>query len=283
MEAVTNKFEQIDKIAKALATAALVNPVKNKVANMGKFKNHYADLSVVIDTVRPALSKVGLSFTQLIEPGVLITCLMHDSGQCLTSHYALPTLQDSQAMGSAITYARRYSLCSILGIAAEDDEDGTRAAEAADQEMEGKAEEARMKLVAAAQEAKRTAGAKKVETAKEEGRLKNAHTGEVIKPGETVEPPAKDEIPFPVDETPPTTTPPPAGKPKNGPTALAGIAPNLAQMMSQAGISPDALSEYAVQHLARKIHPKDFPPDYIGKMLANWDKVKATVLKGTSK
>jgi hypothetical protein len=283
MEDVANKFEQIDKIAKALATAKLVNPVKNKVANMGKFKNHYADLSVVIETVRPALSQVGLSFTQLIEPGVLITCLMHDSGQCLTSHYALPTLQDSQAMGSAITYARRYSLCAILGIAAEDDEDGARAVEAVEADADAKAEEARMKLVEAANAAKRAVGAKKVETAKDEGRLRSAHTGEVIKPGETVEPPAKDEIPFPIDPPAAEPPPPPPAKPKTGPAALAGIAPNLAQMMSQAGMSPEALSEYAVQHLARKIHPKDFPPDYIGKMLANWDKVKATVMKGTSK
>lgn len=92
------------------------------------FKSRYADLASVRDAVTPILTKYGLAVAQLgdIVNGAFIlrTRLMHVSGQCLESIYPLPTLLDTpQKMGSAVTYARRYSLAAILGIASEEDDD----------------------------------------------------------------------------------------------------------------------------------------------------------------
>lgn len=118
----------IDKIAAALAAAQgeLTNPPKTKTANLGKYKYRYADLAEIIEHVRPVLAKHSLAVVQLTvadSRNVLVTRLIHASGQYLESTYPLPTQAAAQDMGSAITYARRYSLCAILGIAADEDDD----------------------------------------------------------------------------------------------------------------------------------------------------------------
>lgn len=122
----------IGKLAMALvkAQANLTNPAKNKTVQTGKYSFSYADLGSIIDHVRPVLSKQGLAVIQRIsttpEAVTLITELIHESGQLVSSSQPLPKGCSAQEFGSYLTYARRYSVCALLGIAAEDDDDGVK-------------------------------------------------------------------------------------------------------------------------------------------------------------
>lgn len=129
-----NTSETINEIATALAKAQ--GEMKNAIASESNpfFKSKYADLAIVRDAVTPALTKNGIAVTQMtdIADGFLVVCtrLIHSSGQWLESRY--PITNDTnkpQAMGSAMTYARRYSLSAICGISSEKDDDGNAAQE----------------------------------------------------------------------------------------------------------------------------------------------------------
>lgn len=91
------------------------------------FKNKYADLAAVLDAIRKPLGDKGLSVTQTTEIRdggfVLVTTLRHASGQWVASEYPLPVAAKPQELGSALTYARRYSLSAIACIAADEDDD----------------------------------------------------------------------------------------------------------------------------------------------------------------
>lgn len=97
------------------------------------FKSKYADLESVVDSVMPALSKYELGFIQPTyadEKGnvFITTRIIHSSGQYIESLYpVLPVKNDPQAWGSAITYARRYSLSAMLGVVTGEDDDGNKA------------------------------------------------------------------------------------------------------------------------------------------------------------
>jgi ERF superfamily len=90
------------------------------------FRAKYADLATVIDAVLPALNANGFALTQPVvrdETGmVLQTRLVHTSGQELVSEVPLPDAVQWQQWGSALTYARRYTLMALLGVAPEDDD-----------------------------------------------------------------------------------------------------------------------------------------------------------------
>lgn len=116
--------------ALAAALAKAQGEISNATFNKTNphFKSKYADLASIRDAVTPALSKHGLSVTQLTdftgERFVLRTRLMHSAGEYVESSYPLPLAADKpQVMGSAISYARRYSLAAIIGIASEEDDD----------------------------------------------------------------------------------------------------------------------------------------------------------------
>lgn len=88
----------------------------------------YADIADILKIVRPILSKNGLAVFQNIEGDQLVTTLAHEGGATLCSKY--PLVQDGtgrmnniQRMGAALTYARRYSLSALLGVAADSDID----------------------------------------------------------------------------------------------------------------------------------------------------------------
>lgn len=96
------------------------------------FRSKYADLGNVMDACLPALNANGIAVVQPFVPGelghVVKTILYHESGESIEC--SVPLLlgkQDMQGLGSAITYARRYGLMSMAGIAPEDD-DGNGAA-----------------------------------------------------------------------------------------------------------------------------------------------------------
>jgi hypothetical protein len=122
------KSEAINELATALAKAQgeMTHAAKDR-ANP-HFKSSYATLASVWEACRGPLSKHGLSVTQLAssEQGcaAITTILMHSSGQWVQSETRVPTTKnDAQGVGSAITYARRYALSAIVGIAPDDDDD----------------------------------------------------------------------------------------------------------------------------------------------------------------
>jgi hypothetical protein len=166
--------EVIDKVAGAIVAAQgeLSNPPKTKTVYAGQKKYSFAPLPEILDAVRPVLKKHGLAVIQLVQDRTLSTRIVHTTGQWIGSMYPLPPVSDSQAMGSAITYARRYSLCAILGIAGEDDEDGEAATEA--ERME--------------QEARRKEAEKNLDGLKGKGKVQSAYDGKVLAPGEATLP-----------------------------------------------------------------------------------------------
>lgn len=108
---------------------------KDQTANTGSYSYNYADLAQITRVLMPMLAELGLAF--IAKPTtkddgrvVLAYKLMHVSGECEEGEYPLPSSGTPQSMGSAITYARRYCLCAVTGIAPEDDDDGGAAAEA---------------------------------------------------------------------------------------------------------------------------------------------------------
>lgn len=120
--------ESIAELATALAKAqgAMVNAKFDK--ENPHFKSGYASLAAIIDAIRAPLSANGLSYTQATgfnENGEfgLTTMLMHASGEWKTSDYPLPQSARPQEMGSNLTYARRYTLSALAGIAADEDDD----------------------------------------------------------------------------------------------------------------------------------------------------------------
>lgn len=125
--------ENIDALSGALAKAqAAMTSVPFDKVNP-HFRSKYASLAAVIDTIRKPLADNGLSYTQATEIRgdglVLVTTLRHATGQWVASEYPLPSAGKPQELGSALTYARRYSLSSLACIAADDDDDaeGARA------------------------------------------------------------------------------------------------------------------------------------------------------------
>ena len=103
-----------------------------KTSTNPHFRSRYADLSACVEAVIDALNNNGIGLIQTThecESGVTVeTLLVHESGQTITSGrlHVPASKQDAQGYGSALTYARRYSLMAICGIAPEDD-DGNRA------------------------------------------------------------------------------------------------------------------------------------------------------------
>ena len=121
----------IGKLAEALSKAQGKMENAKKDSLNPHFKSKYADLASIIDEIRIPFSTNGLSFVQSIHPtenGIrLITKILHVSGEWIESEIPLLfSKQDMQGFGSALTYARRYGLSALVGIAQEDD-DGNHA------------------------------------------------------------------------------------------------------------------------------------------------------------
>jgi hypothetical protein len=127
--------EENDKAQAAFVKALgeMSNPPKNRVVNVpGKYTFQYADLAIILDTVRPVLAKNGLAITQPVkfegDKILVVTKIRHTSGVIVEE----ATLEGKnpgtpQQQGSLISYLRRYQLVSILGITADDDDDANAA------------------------------------------------------------------------------------------------------------------------------------------------------------
>ena len=130
---------ELDQLAAALAKAqAELKPVQKSGKNP-HLKNDYSTLDDIIGAVREPLGRHGLSFVQMLGSshahgdGVAVTLrtiLLHESGQSLESTVVVDPGEGNrgvnalQALGSAITYMKRYALAAMLGIAADGDTDG---------------------------------------------------------------------------------------------------------------------------------------------------------------
>jgi len=132
--------EIIDQIVPALIKARSKFKAAVKDAKNDQFKKNgqgsgYATLDSVIDAVTDAFLENGIYYTQqtdiVDDRTVLYTRFLHSSGQWIGGCYPVhPVKNDPQGEGSALTYARRYALMALAGIAPEDD-DGNAASKAA--------------------------------------------------------------------------------------------------------------------------------------------------------
>ena len=127
----------IKELAAALAKA---QGAMKPAAQSGKnphFKSTFATLQDVWEAATPALHENGLSVVQSTEAQddaglTVVTMLLHASGQWMRGEVRIPLAKaDAQAVGSAISYGRRYGLAAMLGIVADEDDDGNAATAAA--------------------------------------------------------------------------------------------------------------------------------------------------------
>lgn len=138
----------IKALAESLAKAQASISGASKNAQNPHLKNKYADLSSVVDAVKPALAEHGLSFVQVSHDAeraaVIETIILHQSGEWLSAgRISVPVSKtDAQGYGSALTYARRYGLMAAFGVAPEDD-DGNAAANAAPSRRETKVDQSK--------------------------------------------------------------------------------------------------------------------------------------------
>ena len=131
-------------IAKALAVAQLeMGPALKQSVNPA-FRSKYADLNSVMDACLPALNKNGIAVIQPMRVDDMggrnvVTVFLHESGESLEC--PIPLIlgkNDMQGLGSAITYARRFGLMSLAGIAPEDDDGNAAAQNARENPIDGR-------------------------------------------------------------------------------------------------------------------------------------------------
>lgn len=127
--------ETVGELAKALACAQgeFDQITADRTGQTGHRKYKYADLNSFLLAVRSALSKHELAIIQKPSstPDMMVhveTMLIHGSGEWVSSFLSIKAANDTaQGIGSAITYARRYALGAMLGLAPEEDDDGKAA------------------------------------------------------------------------------------------------------------------------------------------------------------
>jgi hypothetical protein len=144
------RSESIAILAKALVLAKgeMKAPKKDKTAKITESRSYsYADLASVKESYQEAIGKHKMFVTHALAPVdghvVLTTTLVHECGEWISSDYPIPSYPKPQEMGSALTYFKRYNVCALLDIVAEDDDDGAAAqagtAKAVEKKLEPKA------------------------------------------------------------------------------------------------------------------------------------------------
>lgn len=121
--------DSIDLLSVALVKFHAACPKIAKDTKNDYFKSRYADLGTILGIVNPILAANGLSVIQLVlGENELETYLFHTSGQFIGSRSTMrPVGATPQALGSAITYQRRYALAALLSLCIDDDDDGNAA------------------------------------------------------------------------------------------------------------------------------------------------------------
>lgn len=131
-------FPALLAAALAAAHAEITNPSKNrtvavKMREGGTYTFSYATLDHILDHARPVLAKNGLCILQEViradEQPHVKTTLIHKSGETYETIVRMFVSRegDNQALGSAISYSRRYAILALLCLSADDDEDGNKA------------------------------------------------------------------------------------------------------------------------------------------------------------
>lgn len=99
----------------------------NKDSENPFFKSAYADLSSILQSVMPLLTANGLALSQPMKvvdgQTILITRLIHESGETLESEMILPSHADPQKFGALISYYKRYQLSALLSVSTKDEDD----------------------------------------------------------------------------------------------------------------------------------------------------------------
>lgn len=113
------------------------NFVTDETAQAGKKTYRYLNLATILKTIKPVFEKHGLAFSQRVTfdntgearqvIGTVETIIFDDKEQMVACSYPFFVTGDPQQVGSAITYARRYSLYAVLGIFPDKDDDGAYA------------------------------------------------------------------------------------------------------------------------------------------------------------
>ena len=123
--------------ALAALQGALPRITKDATAQIGSRDYRYANLAAIHDTILPLLSERGFAWitkptlTEATGFALIYELRYAPTGETVSGTYPLPSSGSPQQIGSAITYARRYTLTAVLGIApAEDDDDGAGAEKA---------------------------------------------------------------------------------------------------------------------------------------------------------
>ena len=129
------EMENNNSLIQALTKAQLEIKAPEKDKYNIHFKSNYCSLDSIYIACRIPLAKQGLTLSHSVEnvngSNVLVTTLYHVSGEKITNVMPLYIdKQTSQGLGSALTYARRYAICSLLGLPTEDDDDGNIAVKA---------------------------------------------------------------------------------------------------------------------------------------------------------
>lgn len=124
---MTQRSDSIAALSAALAKAQADIEGATKGKTNPHFKSAYADLASVWDACRAALTKNGLAILQPVAAEdakvTVTTILTHSSGEWVSSDLTMTATQHTpQGIGSCITYARRYALASMVGVAPEDDD-----------------------------------------------------------------------------------------------------------------------------------------------------------------
>jgi hypothetical protein len=125
------------QLAAALAKAQGMMGAAEKDRVNPHFKSRYATLASIVEVCRVPLSSNGLAWVQVFAPCekgqvAIETRILHTSGETLSSTCVLPVAQATpQGVGSAVTYARRFGLAALVGIVADEDDDGNEASKPA--------------------------------------------------------------------------------------------------------------------------------------------------------
>ncbi len=117
-----------DNLVSALARCQGKFPVITRNRENAHFKSSYADLGAILAAVRPVLAAEGIAVTQtseITDAGVDLVTSLRKGDERIESRWPLPVDGlGSQQIGSLRTYIRRYELSALLGVAADDDDDG---------------------------------------------------------------------------------------------------------------------------------------------------------------
>jgi hypothetical protein len=126
-------MSELNAIAKALASAQAEMQNPKFDSQNPHFRNSFASLASVRNAVVPVLAKHGICMTQnleTVEKGIACTTILtHESGQQMAfGPLVMPASKpDSQGLGSAATYARRYALMAVCGVVGDEDDDANSA------------------------------------------------------------------------------------------------------------------------------------------------------------